>query len=103
MQTGTANLVQGGGGSLDGQTSLQGSLTGGVLAQTSLQDVAEQDFVDLIGLDAAALQGFLDDDSAQLSSGDALQAAAKAADSGTGHAYQINFFHDKTLLKNIFV
>ena len=98
MQTGAAHLVQGGGGGLDGQTGLQGGLTGGVLAQTSLQHVAEEQLVDLGGLDAAALQGFLDDQGAQLNGGGALQRAAEAAHSGTSHAYQINFFHVNTLL-----
>ena len=98
VQTGATHLVQGGGGGLDGQTGLQGGLTGGVLAQTSLQHVAEEQLVDLGGLDAAALQGFLDDQGAQFNGGGALQRAAEAAHSGTSHAYQINFFHVNTLL-----
>ena len=103
VQTGAAHLVQGGGGGLDGQTGLQGGLTGGVLAQTSLQHVAEEQLVDLGGLDAAALQGFLDDQGAQFNGGGALQRAAEAAHSGTSHAYQINFFHVNTLLLYLFV
>ena len=93
MQTGAAHLVQGGGGSLDGETGLQSGLTGGVLAQTGLQHVAEKDLIDVLGVHAAALEGLGDDDLAQLHGGDALQAAAKTAHGRAGHAYQINFFH----------
>ena len=93
VQTGAADLIQRGTGRLDGQTGLQRSLTGRVLAQSSLQDIAEEDFVHILGVHIAALQRFLDNDAAKLHSGNTLQRAAKAAHGRTGHAYQIHFFH----------
>ena len=70
-------------GVLDGQTSLQGSLTSDVLAQTSLNDAAHVNMIDLLGFHVCTVQGFLDDDGAQLNSGNVGQSATELADSGT--------------------
>ncbi len=98
VQTGTADHVDGDGGSLDGQASLQGSLTSDVLAQTSLNDAAHVDVIDLLGSDTSAVQSFLDDDRAKLSSGDVCQGAAKFTDSGTASRCDNNFLHVNSLL-----
>jgi hypothetical protein len=55
-----ADLVDGGGHGGLGEASLDGALSGGVLAYIGLEDVAEEDLLDLFGLDAGALDGVLD-------------------------------------------
>ena len=94
LHAGAAHHGHGVSGDLDGQTGLQGDLTGGVLAQAGGQDAAEHDLVNVLGLHAGAIQSFLDDDSAQLDSGSVLQGAAKGADSGTAAVNDIDFSHD---------
>ena len=95
VQTGTADNVDGDGGGLDRQTSLQGSLTCDVLAQASLNDAAHVDMVDLLGLDVGTVQSLFDDDGAQLSSGDIGEGAAELANGSTACAGDDDLFHNK--------
>ena len=62
-----------------GQAGLEADLAGGVLAQAGLDDVAEDEFVDLVGGDAGAVQRLLDGDCAELLRRGAGEAALKAA------------------------
>ena len=93
VQTGAADHVDGDSGNLDGQTGLQGSLTGNVLAQTGLNDTAHVDLVDLLGLDMGAIQRLFDDDGAQLSGGDIGEGAAELANGSTAGAGDDDLFH----------
>ena len=94
LHAGAAHHGNGVGGDLDGHTGLQGDLTGGVLAQTGRQDAAEHDLVNILGLDTGAVQGLLDDNSAELNGGGVLQGAAKRTDSGAAAVDNIDFSHD---------
>ena len=98
VQTGAADHVDGDSGGLDGQASLQGSLTSDVLAQTSLNDAAHVNMIDLLGFDVCTVQGLLDDDGAQLSCGNVGQSAAELADSGTACRCDNDLFHVNSLL-----
>ena len=93
VQTGAADDVDGDGGGLDGQAGLQGSLTSDVLAQTGLDDAAHVDMVDLLRLNVGAVQSLLDDDGAQLSSGDIGEGAAELANGSTAGAGDDDLFH----------
>ena len=100
VQTGTADNINGNGGGGHGQTGLQGSLTGDVLAQAGLNDAAHINMIDLLGGDACAGKGFFDDDGTQLRSRDSAERAAHGADGGTAGACQYDFLHSSCLLKN---
>ena len=88
----------GDGGGLDGQASLQGSLTGNVLAQTSLDHAAHVNMIDLLRLDVCAVQSLLDDDGAQLSSGDVGKGATELTNGGTACRCDNDLFHVNSLL-----
>ena len=98
VQTGTADHVDGDSGGLDGQASLQGSLTGNVLAQTSLDHAAHVNMIDLLRLDVCAVQSLLDDDGAQLSSGDVGKGATELTNGGTACRCDNDLFHVNSLL-----
>ena len=98
VQTGAADHVDGDSRSLDGQASLQGSLTSDVLAQTSLDDAAHVNMIDLLGFHVSTVQGLLDNDGAQLCSRDVCQGAAKLTNSGTASRCDNNFLHVNSLL-----
>ena len=98
VQTGTAHHVDGDSRGLDGQASLQSSLTSDVLAQTGLNDAAHVDMIDLLGSDVCTVQSFLDDDGAQLNCGNVGQGAAELADSGTACRCDNDLFHVNSLL-----
>ena len=98
VQTGTADNVDGDGGNRDRQAGLDAGLTGDVLAQASLDDAAHVDMVNLLGLDACAVDGFLDDDGAQLSGGDVGQRAAELADGSTAGTGNDDLLHVNSLL-----
>ena len=85
-------------GDLDGQAGLQGSLTSDVLAQTGLDDAAHVDMVDLLRLDVGAVQSLLDDDGAQLSSGDVGKGATELTNGGTACRCDNDLFHVNSLL-----
>ena len=68
-------------------------LTGDVLTETGGQDAAEHQLIDIFGSDVRALEGFLDNDGAQLGGGGILQGTAKGADRGTAAIHDIEFFH----------
>ena len=103
VQTRAADHVDGDGGGLDGQTSLQGSLTSDVLAQTSLNDAAHVNMIDLLGLDVCTVQSFLDNDGAQLNSGNVGQSATELADSGAACRCDNDLFHVNSLLNCVCV
>ena len=103
VQTRAADHVDGDSGGLDGQASLQGSLTGDVLAQTSLNDAAHVNMIDLLRFHVCTVQSFLDDDGAKLSSRDVCQSAAKLTNSGTAGRCDNNFFHVNSLLKCVYL
>ena len=102
-QTRAADHVDGDSGGLDGQASLQGSLTSDVLAQTSLNDAAHVNMIDLLGLDVCTVQSLLDDDGAQLSSGNVGQSATELADSGAACRCDNDLFHVNSLLNCVCV
>ncbi len=57
-------------------------LARGILAESGLNDVAHDDFVDLRGLDAGAAHGFGDGFGAELRRGERGESALKFADRG---------------------
>jgi len=101
VQTGTADHVDGDSGGLDGQAGFQRSLACNVLAQTSLDNTAHVNVVNLLRLDIGAVQGFLDDDGAQLCSRNIGQGAAELADSSTACGCDNDFLHKKQPPKNM--
>ena len=103
VQTGAAHHVDGDSRGLDGQASLQSSLTSDVLAQTGLNDAAHVDMIDLLGSDVCTVQSFLDDDGAQLNCGNVCQSAAELANSGTACRCDNDLFHVNSLLNCVCV
>ena len=101
VQARAANNVDGDSGGLDGQAGFQRSLACNVLAQTSLDNTAHVNVVNLLRLDIGAVQGFLDDDGAQLCSRDIGQGAAELADSSTACGCDNDFLHKKQPPKNM--
>ena len=93
VQAGAADHVDGDSRSGDRQAGLDAGLTGHVLAQARLDDAAHVDMVDLLRLDAGAVDGLLDDDGAQLGSRDVGQRAAEFADGSTAGAGNDDLFH----------
>jgi hypothetical protein len=59
LKTGTADDIDGHSGCLDRQTSLDGNLTSDVLAKTSLKDITENNFINLLRLNACAVKASL--------------------------------------------
>ena len=53
-----------------GRPAFREALTSDVLAQTSLDDAAHVNMIDLLGFHVSTVQGLLDDDGAQLCSRD---------------------------------
>ncbi len=84
VQARAADNVDGDSGGLDGQAGFQRSLACNVLAQTSLDNTAHVNVVNLLRLDIGTVQSFLDDDGAQLCSRDIGQSATELADSECG-------------------
>jgi hypothetical protein len=62
---------------------VDGALSGGVLAQVGLEDVAEEDLLDVFGLDAGARDGVLDGVGAELDGGLAGEGAQEHTRWGT--------------------
>ena len=92
-KTGTADLIDGHSGSLDGESCSQGDLTCDVLAQAGLQYAAEYELVDLFGLDASSLNSLFDSSLTKGDGGGVLQGAAEAADGCSGCAGNYYFSH----------
>ena len=61
FQAAAADLVDIQAGYFDGQTGIQRGGAGGVLARASGQHLSQDDFIDLLGLDAGFLQQALND------------------------------------------
>ena len=101
VQARAADNVDGDSGGLDGQAGFQRSLACNVLAQTSLDNTAHVNVVNLLRLDIGAVQGFLDDDGAQLCSRNIGQGAAELADSSTACGCDNDFLHKKQPPKNM--
>lgn len=79
-----ADLVDGGSDSGLRETGVDGALSGGVLAETSLEDVAKDDLLDLFGLDASTRDGVLDSVCTELDGGLAGERAQEHARGSTG-------------------
>src|SRR5699024_3118564 len=101
VQTGAADHVDGDGGSLHRQAGLQRSLTCHVLAQAGLDDAAHIDMVHLLGLDAGAVDGLLDDDGAQVGGRGVGQGAAKFTNGGAACRCDDDLFHVVSLLFSV--
>ena len=93
LHAGTADHADGVGGNGVGKTCAHADLAGDILAETGGQDAAEHHFINVLGSDVRALEGFLDNDGAQLGGGGILQGTAKGADRGTAAIHNIEFFH----------
>ena len=98
VQARAADNVDGDSGGLDGQAGFQRSLACNVLAQTSLDNTAHVNVVNLLRLDIGAVQGFLDDNGAQLYSRNIGQGAAELANGGTACRCDNDLFHVNSLL-----
>ena len=101
VQARAADNVDGDSGGLDGQAGFQRSLACNILAQTSLDNTAHVNVVNLLRLDIGAVQGFLDDDGAQLCSRNIGQSAAELTDSSTACGCDNDFLHKKQPPKNM--
>ena len=93
LHAAAADHADGVGGNGNGHAGLHGRLTAGVLTQTGHQGAAHHDLVHLVRFHTGALQGFLDDDGAQLGGGGILQGAAHGTHGGTAAVDQIYVSH----------
>ena len=93
LHAGAADHADGVGGNGVGQARAHADLTGDVLTEAGGQDAAEHQLIDVLGSDVGTLEGFLDNDGAQLGGGGILQGTAKGADRGTAAIHNIEFFH----------
>ncbi|MNP12954.1 hypothetical protein D3C76_1052120 [compost metagenome] len=84
LEARAAELVDGHGRDADRQAGADGGLARGVLAGAGGEYLAEDDFVDLLGLHAAALQQGADQRGAQFVGRNVRQAALEGADGGAG-------------------
>ena len=103
LHAGTTHHANRVGGNGEGQAGLDAHLTGNVLTLSSRQDATEHQFIHLLGLDAGAVQGFLDHDGTQIGSGNILQGTTKGTDCGSAAIDNINFRHVRYLLKDLVV
>lgn len=83
LDGGSADLVDGGRDGGLREAGVDGALSGGVLAQVGLEDVAEEDLLDLLRLDAGARDGVLDCVCTELDGGLAGERAQEHARGGT--------------------
>lgn len=83
LDGGGADLVDGGSDGGLREAGVDGALSGGVLAQVGLQDVAEDDLLDLLRLDTSARDGVLDGVCTELDRGLAGERAQEHARGGT--------------------
>ena len=97
-ETGTADFVDRHSRRFNGETRFDHSLTSRVLALSSLENVAHNDFVNDSFVDACAFDGFFDNDSAQICCRNVFQGTAKFTNSCTASTYDYYFFHRKSLL-----
>ena len=81
LEAGAAEVIQCRSGHLIGETGISGRLTGRILAEAGLDDVAEEHFVNLFGFDPGAFQGFPNDNFTELDGGNVGERAAKFANS----------------------
>ena len=82
-----ADLIDGHGGDARIESAAEGRLPRGILAEPRLDDVAHDDFVDCLRLDAGAAHGFGDDFGAKLRRGKRGKPALELAD-GRAHGAQ---------------
>ena len=93
LHAGTADHADGVSGDGVGQACAHADLAGNVLAEAGGQDAAEHQLIDVLGSDVRALEGFLDNDGAELSGGGVLEGTAEGTDSGTAAVDDVQFFH----------
>ncbi len=93
LEAGAADAVDGVGGHLDGQAGLDGGVARDVAVLHDLADAAEDDLVDLLALDAGALDGLPDDGGAEVGGRGVGEAALEPADGGAHAADDDNVFH----------
>lgn len=84
LHTGSAHLVDGGGLGGLRASCLKSHLTSGSLADVALQNVTHVDLLDLVGLEAGALDGSLDSHYTELRSGGLLKHTVERADGRSG-------------------
>ena len=84
VQTGEADLVDGGGRDRHGDPALHRRLPGRDLPLAGLQDLAHEDVVDLVGGHPGPLQGGGDGQATEVHGAEAGQGAGELADGGTG-------------------
>ena len=85
-QAGTAKLVHAPCGRFLRNTGLHRSLTGGILPLTGLKHLAEDHFIDFLGIDAGTLQHTLDRGSAELMRRNGRESAVERTDRSAGSA-----------------
>ena len=80
-----------------GQAGADGGLARRVLATACGEHLAENDFIDLGGVEAGLFQQALDDDGAEFGRGNLRQAALEAADGGAGGGDDDDVLHVQIL------
>ena len=98
LHAGAADHAHGIGGDGIGDTSLDGDLTGHILALGRGQDAAEHQLIHILGSHVCALQSLLDHHGAHFGGRGVLQGAAKGTDGGTAAVDNIQVFHESYLL-----
>ena len=98
LHTGAADHAHGVSGDGIGDTSLDGDLTGHILALGRGQDAAEHQLIHILGSHVCALQSLLDHHGAHFGGRGVLQGAAKGTDGGTAAVDNIQVFHESYLL-----
>jgi hypothetical protein len=69
LEGGSADLVHGGGDDGLGKSSTKGTLSGRALTDTSREDIAKENLIDILRLNTSTLNSTLDSNGAQLNSG----------------------------------
>ncbi|CRP52210.1 hypothetical protein PAERUG_P5_London_26_VIM_2_01_09_02983 [Pseudomonas aeruginosa] len=93
LEAGAADLVQGHGRHADRQAGLDRRLARRVLPGPGGEHLAEDDFVDLAGIETGLFEQAADYRGAQLGGGNAGQRALEAADGGTGSGDDDDVLH----------
>src|SRR3989442_1364953 len=101
LQSGAANLVYGHRGNIRQKTAAESGLPGRILAQSRRDNVAQDDFVNLLWCQAGALNSRFHNKCAKLRRAHRFQSALKFSDGCTDSANDDGVFHAKTSNFNI--
>jgi hypothetical protein len=101
LEAGAAHLVDRESRDGDRQPSLEGRLAGGVLPDAGGDDVPHDDVLDVLRRHTGALQGLLQDHSAERRSGEPLESSEELSDRGSRRRDDHRFAHHDLRHRNV--